>query len=524
MNLKPIYHPVLPLTLFVFVTACQEPATPQGQTVVVPTTEQPTIDTLSSSVTAIDPIAHLRKTPQTLVVNPARDTIIQFGESGSCIHIPKNAFVDDQGKVVVTPVELKVTDYRNSAEIALSGIPMTYSAGFDELVFNSAGMFDLQGTSAGKSIEVASDKSLSVDYALVQKPDNLGYFLLGEDGKTWEKLKNLKVPKETTEQKNPKAKEIATPVVVLEIENKKPDNEKKKRSSGLRAYTFFPYVTPITYCWSDDQKKLVSLEALFLKRYSVPKAMSTYLKEHLDHYISIQYDVDDLTRKLVNVRPHKYNPVKDYDESLVQFLKDLEPFTKMQVNYELGVSDVKTPYELHIRYEDAEALAKRNDQVAFVNDQNAFNAIQFQGTNQGFISPTSSDAGHTYPDVVKGLTVKRFGIYNCDQAMRMQGKVDITASLMDEHKNIIEDAWVLSVIDIDFVGAFSFSPERFSFSSQNETALLLTTKAGRIFMLGQKQLEKMKITQSGKYDFIMTDVTNEIKTSEDLAKKIGLKS
>jgi hypothetical protein len=65
----------------------------------------------------------------------------------------------------------------------------------------------------------------------------------------------------------------------------------------------------------------------------------------------------------------------------------------------------------------------------------------------------------SFPDVVKGLNVSGFGIYNCDQIYRVKNRVQITVSSQDSEGTPINDLHSLSLIDLNLNGAFSFNPK-----------------------------------------------------------------
>jgi len=125
--------------------------------VVVPPQERPAVN---------DPHAALRKKPERHRVDPKRDTVLHVGHQKSYIHIPKDAFVFEDGSPVTAPVEIKFVEYRNAAEIVFSSLPMTYTNGGETFRMNSGGMFEINGACDGRTVAIAGDKSLSIDYAL----------------------------------------------------------------------------------------------------------------------------------------------------------------------------------------------------------------------------------------------------------------------------------------------------------------------------------------------------------------------
>jgi len=136
-------------------------------------------------------------------------------------------------------------------------------------------------------------------------------------------------------------------------------------------------------------------------------------------------------------------------------------------------------------------------------------------------NPTSS-SGRLYPEVVKGLKVNSFGVYNCDQIYRIKNKITLRGIYVDEKGQKITDGEMLSLIDLDFNAAFSFDPKWFLCDSKANNVLLLSTKSKKLYMLGKGKFQKSSIQGDTLAQFVMKDVTESIKTSNELASYLGL--
>lgn len=97
------------------------------------------------------PVKELTPETKELVINPKEEFIITTPSTK--IEIPENAFLDEKGKVVTTPVEVKFTEYNDPVSVAFSGIPMQYPDKEGNLGnFSSAGMFEFTASSDGKEV------------------------------------------------------------------------------------------------------------------------------------------------------------------------------------------------------------------------------------------------------------------------------------------------------------------------------------------------------------------------------------
>ena len=277
---------------------------------------------------------------KTFEINCMADTVIQINGKGTQLHIPKYAFIDKDGYVILDKVNIQFQEYTNSAEIAFSKIPMVIQKNGEEYGFNSSGMFSIEGTFKGKEIGIAPTKQLSIDYFLAKKNN-----------------------------------------------------------------------------WKEVQ--------------------------------SIKTKSDNLVAKV-----------------------------------------------------------KRHG--------NKFGGVLPEGVNY------CSKAGHTYPSIIKGLNIKGFGVYNCDQMYRFLKKVFVHATYQDEKGRKIHSPKVLSLIDLKYNGAFSFDPIAFACDTEGEIVLMLFSKTGELYMMGKEDFKNMNITVDGSYNFVMKNVSNSINSSHDLANYLEL--
>ncbi len=155
---------VLYLSLGMGLMACGQKSkpTPVAQ-------EKPVAIQTSSQVNNSELLNNFQAKPVVFTIHPAADTVLKIGNRGTLLHIPKNSFVNEQGSIVKDPVSIEFKEYTNAAEMAFSGIPMSFKQGGKDCFFSSSGMFDVTGTANGKPVGIAGGKALKIDYALVKK-------------------------------------------------------------------------------------------------------------------------------------------------------------------------------------------------------------------------------------------------------------------------------------------------------------------------------------------------------------------
>lgn len=186
-------------------------------------------------------------------------------KTGSKISIPKNSFVDAEGKLVKGQVELHYREFHDAFDFFIAGIPMTYDSAGTRYQFESAGMMEIMGYKNGQPLVVASDKSIHVELASNYEGTQYNLYKLDTGADNWACLGKEKVVKTgntappaletTTIKSSPEYKKIETQKQEVQKEKeakiasfykaapvpKKPEQSKKDK------YTFDLDVDPKEY-------------------------------------------------------------------------------------------------------------------------------------------------------------------------------------------------------------------------------------------------------------------------------------
>ena len=141
------------------------------------------------------PFENIKIPKEALEIDPSKDQVLRF-ENGISVDIPKDAFVDKNGKPVTSPVKIALEKYESPAEIIASGIPMRYG----EAPFESAGMFKIEGEANGEPIAIQKGKALQVNYPSATMGDFDVYYFEEKPNKSdtakkegkWKKLTDKK--------------------------------------------------------------------------------------------------------------------------------------------------------------------------------------------------------------------------------------------------------------------------------------------------------------------------------------------
>ncbi|MBI1307198.1 MAG: OmpA family protein [Bacteroidetes bacterium] len=328
-----------------------------------------------------------------------RDTSIVLNKKGTTLHIPSDAFEYEDGSPVYGRVNLRYKEYRNSADMAFSQIPMFYYSNGMQYAFNSSGMFELYGMYKDQPVKIARGKTLKIDYALAKQNPDIAFYRLNDDRKNWNRIQEIE--------------KLANEDFPIVMEGIKP---------------MFAHSTKAQRRW------------------------------------------------LIHIGKFKMFRLKD---------KTIAPGERI------------------VGWERKE--------------------IEVSNKQTGSLLASGMNAGHTYPDIVRGLNVGSFGVYNCDQAYRIPNQVAIRPNFTDEKGNPINNGHVLSMMDLNYNGAFSYDPVNFSCDAKGKIALALFTNDGELFIMSPDEFSKMNITSGGEYTFTMKNMTDRITSSDDLADYLGIK-
>lgn len=100
--------------------------------------------------------------------------------------IPENAFLDENGKTILTPVTIKLKEYNTITDIVFSGIPMKIRAGDSLADFASAGMFEIRAESQGKEVFPNPENPIKAQITSDQNQSGYNSYVLNDKTAEWE--------------------------------------------------------------------------------------------------------------------------------------------------------------------------------------------------------------------------------------------------------------------------------------------------------------------------------------------------
>lgn len=109
--------------------------------------------------------------------------------SSTKINVPKNSFVDKQGRDIVGEVSIAYREFHDVGDIVASGIPMAYDSAGHKYNLESAGMFEITGTHKGEPVFIKKNQPVEVALASRNAEDRFNQYYLDTVQKNWTYLK-----------------------------------------------------------------------------------------------------------------------------------------------------------------------------------------------------------------------------------------------------------------------------------------------------------------------------------------------
>jgi hypothetical protein len=106
-------------------------------------------------------------------------------ESGTRVHLPAQAWVDQQKNVVTGNVELKVRELKDPADMFLAGINSRYDSADNQHILASGGIVEIQAFADGKPVFLGKDKQILIEYFSYDTASHLNVYFLDTTQRNW---------------------------------------------------------------------------------------------------------------------------------------------------------------------------------------------------------------------------------------------------------------------------------------------------------------------------------------------------
>ena len=443
-------------------------------------------------------------------------------KTGSKIIIPKNAFADENGKLLKGEVELRYREFHDAVDFFVSGIPMTYDSAGMKYQFESAGMVEVLAYQNGKQVNMASKKAIDIEMASNYKGTEYNFYKLDTVANNWSCLgKDKVVPKAAPVSPLFEALSEPTDVFVVEdtpayatIEKKK--NEASKEKVTQMAALPKPIAEPVKPAQVKKGKYTFNIEvdAKEFPELSVYKGLLFEVGDENVNFNKSMYDItwDEAMIKEGMKAGANYNltlvkGLKKYDlvvypvfegknyETAMQTYQ--EKFSKYKVTLDKRIAEEKRIEEV---YQAKVAEFKRQQEaIVKANEERAANEFKQMETTQ---------------KVMRSFTVSSFGVYNCDNPSAYPTGVVCFATIKNDlNTNLM--CYNVYLVDKGKNGLFTFYQNpvtRLSFNPKSKN-MLWTVEHGVLYWLKPEQFNSIN---GGTKELVMKKVDQKFETVEDM--------
>ncbi len=106
--------------------------------------------------------------------------------SGTILKIPACHFTSANGDEIQGKVEIRYREMNDGVDFAVSGIPMTYDSAGLEYLFESAGMFEVQGWQNGQKVFVNPYCPITIEQKTVSSDGKFNMYYLNTTNRNWQ--------------------------------------------------------------------------------------------------------------------------------------------------------------------------------------------------------------------------------------------------------------------------------------------------------------------------------------------------
>ena len=431
--------------------------------------ENTNIDTLKSVINA--PLPKLDINYSAYTVHPQRDTVLTF-KTGSKIKIPKNAFLDSEGNIVKSKVDIKYREFSNAFDIYLGGIPMQYDSAGINTVFETAGMIEINASSNNKPLYANPQNKIQVDMNSYQQGSQYNLYQLDTLTGQWSNIGKDSI-KQTTYKK-----ELSKLPVIPEPPKKVSSfsftiNNMIRQQPELAKYKDVIFEPAKKFTWGS-----LNASSLKIKKKNYGTYQITF----------IQDDGWGNKRKQKYTCYLAFQEGKDYDNAMKKFQKKygslIAKRKKMKEKIEAEWIEY---YKIKKLYADAGML--------------------------DYFQKEEIKSMEGEKKILRRLEISNFGCINCDYPSSYPQGAELTVQFEDKQNNKIKLTNI--VLIVKGRNALFRYKDKIKFNPSKENLLWGITGNGKLAYFNSDDFKSVNST-SGNYTFVMTIHEKELKTYEDI--------
>lgn len=470
------------------------------------------------------PVAEADIKADKFIINTATDTVVTY-KTGSKIHIPANAFLNENGEAVKGEVELSYREFHHIADVFVAGIPMTYDSAGETFHFETAGMMDIGGMQDGKALKANPQAQITVDMVSLNTEDRFNTYYLDTVGKRWVyqtqgnfNQPTVQMPAAEGSELNKQA--VKSPVEAQYVEIKKKLAAMPAPSQQQQPATTVKPVEPVKIDKSRPRFSIKVDEKEFpeLAAYNGVKFQVVNEKEYLPEKANTEWEEVNL-EKIEGTPNYKIT----FSNSKEKFTVTAAPaFTEKDYAEAKKVYDEKfKQYQQGLTQRKAEEERKRNELEARAKEleEQMRREVAEQKKRIQEYEANMQQSQLFY----RTFTVSSFGIWNCDQPQSLPSGALVAANFTDQDGKKLELQYAY-LVEKGRNMMFTYYPNKlnaFRFNPAKQNMVWAITTSGKVCVIkADKFKEKAKL--SGSVDLAMEVIDREFSSSDEIKQYLEI--
>lgn len=443
-------------------------------------------------------------------VNSAKGGILKYGEKTK-ITIPKNCFVDKNGKTVSGDVVIKYREFHTPLDFFLSGIPMTYDSAGKQYTFQSAGMLDIKGFKDGEPVNIREGKNIDVQMASSGKGTTYNTYILDTVKRKWVYIERskIKLSQASTNKTNGGTQDSASTINpgANALKNKlaatKKEETRLENTLPLKPQKHDP--SRYSFDINADAKDFPELAVYKNMTFDVDANDKTFDPKYMKETwtgASLKRQSGSTYTFSVKRGPESHtfivHPVfnsKDYDAAIKEY-------DKKYAEYQQALA-AKKAEEQKEREEYAAMLKKQEEQA------------KEQAAEQQKLLKVEEATASTSSAIIDYCEIRNFGIYNCDFPGVYPKGAELMARYVNQKRDSI-NTYTIYLAEEGRNAIFSYYPGGvFKFDPDKKNVAWCVTADNKIAVFTKDDFDKIQ-QRSGDYTFVMQVVNKDIKSEDDV--------
>lgn len=515
----------------------------------------------------VPPIGNPEAVRKKYTVNPIQSSTLSFN-SGTMISIPENAFVDLKGNTVTGEVSVYYREYSDIVDILANGVPMAYDSAGQRHFFRTSGMFEIFAFKDNEMLNMAPGKNITFDFATLDTTSGYNLYRLNEKTGNWDFTTPLQNNFIKKERKLSNAYKMCH-----ELNDFKFDTTRfaERYNDSLYAHTkkipreYFkgrkrllePYFKiKRIYKYSKDKEiKKAPNFIMYFKKYQVftelnafkgyvwvysgPLSKKDFVKKFISHKkwtdTRIGYDEAGNIFTIELKSPHEVVTMEAFPikpKYTTERKNYIRTYTKLNSRYTKSLNKYEAHFDKNINRRMARHQRKIWNRISAAMSEEEktmsrdewldYAKARFKNEKRNLDKIQSS-----FTTVTQSFQVDGFGIWNCDQILRLRNPVQISAQFKNQYDEAINVKKV-SVIDAKIKAILTYIPDedntKMSLDPDSETAIFLIGENGSIALIDKESVKNILSNpkNNATYTFKAYETEpSDISTSE-MRKMLGL--